>query len=134
MKMHSWTEKDDELLKKSVEDCSPIFEHFKSQNKNYKELNAWDAVAGRLLPDICVTGAACRRRWEIMKEKAEKSDAWDKVAEMVDKYERDLAETTFDGVADLLGSSDALMDSMGVLLKTVHGLDEKISKLIEMWK
>ena len=134
MKMHSWTEKDDELLRKSVEDCQPIFEHFKAQNKSYKDLNAWDAVAGRLLPDICVTGAACRRRWEILKEKTEKSDAWDKVAAMVDQYEKDLAETTFDGVAELLGSSDALMDSMGALLKAVHGLDEKISKLIEMWK
>ena len=67
-RQHIWNASDDELLKKAIDDCKPIFEHFESQNKAYTKLNAWDAVAGRLLPNICVTGAACKRRWEILQE------------------------------------------------------------------
>ena len=117
-KQHIWSTEDDEKLKIAVDDCKPIFEHFETQNKAYTKLNAWDAVAGRLLPEICVTGAACMRRWEILRE--QKKDKWQEAVEMVDKYERELAETTFDGVSELLGNMDALHDRLMRIEKSIE--------------
>lgn len=125
MKFHKWSEDDDKLLLEAIEDCKPIFDHFKQQGSSYSEGNAWDAVAGRLLPCICVTGAACRRRFEIVR-KEKKSDAWKDTIDRVDAYERDLAETTFDGVAEILASMD-------VLLEVVSGIHSEILSLREMW-
>jgi hypothetical protein len=109
-KQHIWSASDDERLKIAVDECKPIFEHFEQQNKSYTQLNAWDAVAGRLLPEVCVTGAACKRRWEVLKE--QKESKWSSAIEMVERYERELAETTFDGVSELLESMDALHEKI----------------------
>jgi hypothetical protein len=122
-KCHKWTPKHDDLLKTAIYDCYDIFEHYKTQNKSYGESNAWDAVAGRLLPDVCVTGAACRRRWDILKEKEKKTEnyrincGWSQAIEAVEKYEKELAEVTFDGVSELLGEIDALHIKMDKLIK-----------------
>ena len=124
-KQHIWSSSDDEKLKVAVEDCKPIFEHFEQQNKSYTKLNAWDAVAGRLLPEICVTGAACMRRWEVLKE--QKKNKWDEAIEMVDKYERELAETTFDGVAELLGGMDAIHERLSKI-------ESELVSIKEIWK
>lgn len=123
MKHHKWTEEDDSKLRKAIEDCEPMFDHFK-QNSGYTDLNVWDAVAGRLLPEICVTGSACKSRWDRLKSE---KDSWKVVSDAVNAYERDLAETTFDGVAELLGIVDALHDKMSLL-------DKKIEKLLNMWE
>lgn len=124
-KCHQWTDSDDGKLLRAVEDCKPLFEHYKTQSMAYTELNAWDAIAGRLLPDICVTGAACKRRFESLKE-SRRSDGWDDVVKMVNQYERELAETTFDGVAELLGNVDAL-------LETVHKIKRDVEDLKKAW-
>ena len=124
-KLHNWTEMDDTNLKNAIDDCEPIFEHFRGQNKSYTEANAWDAVAGRLLPDVCVTGAACRRRWEILKKK--NNDTWQETIDKVNQYERDLAETTFDGVSEILGNMDALHERMTTL-------EQSVSKLLKQWE
>jgi len=124
-KIHKWTDSDDDALKQAIVDCEPIFNHYRTQNKAYTEMNAWDAVAGRLLPAICVTGAACRRRWEIIKER--ENSTWDETKALVEKYERDLAETTFDGVSELLGEIDAVHVRIGEM-------DAKIDKLLALWK
>lgn len=125
MKQHAWSEKDDDRLKESVEACKPIFEHFEQQNKSYTKLNAWDAVAGRLLPEVCVTGAACKRRWEVLKE--QKESKWSAAIEMVERYERELAETTFDGVSELLGNMDALYEK-------VQQIGEDVLRLRKIWE
>lgn len=123
-KIHKWSSDDDDRLKIEVEKCKPIFEHFE-QNKSYTRLNAWDAVAGRLLPEICVTGAACMRRWQILSDK--KRGMWDEAIEMVDKYERELAETTFDGVSEILGNMDALHDRL-------EKIEIILTSLEDIWK
>lgn len=125
MKFHSWTEEDDSKLKEAIRDCQPIFEHFRTQGSSYSEMNAWDAIAGRLLPEICVTGAACKRRYEKIKEK--ESDGWKKTIENVDEYERGLAETTFDGVSELLGNMDAMFEAIVEIRK-------EIQELKALWK
>ena len=125
MKFHSWTEEDDNRLKTAIDECHPIFDHFRTQGSSYSEMNAWDAVAGRLLPEICVTGAACKRRYEKIKE--EENSAWKTTIKQVEEYERDLAETTFDGVSELLGSMDALFDE-------VAGVKKEIGELKQLWK
>ena len=117
MKCHSWTEEDEAILKNAIDECSPIFDHFKGQGASYSDSNAWDAVAGRLLPDICVTGAACRRHFEKIKER--ESDGWKKTVELVNAYETDLAETTFDGVAEVLGKIDAIFDELTVIREEI---------------
>jgi len=131
-KCHAWSDGDDDLLRTAIVDCEPIFEHYRTQNKSYNEANAWDAVAGRLLPVICVTGAACRRRWDIIKKK--ENSTWDKTIELVNTYERELAETTFDGVSEMLGEIDALHDRLTAI---ENKLDTSVNisfELRDMWK
>ena len=125
MKFHSWTEEDDNRLKTAIDECHPIFDHFRTQGSSYSEMNAWDAVAGRLLPEICVTGAACKRRYEKIKE--EENSAWKATIKQVEKYERDLAETTFNGVSELLGNMDALFNEAA-------GVKKEIGELKQLWK
>jgi hypothetical protein len=128
MKMHKWSNGDDDLLMKSIKDCQPIFEHFGSQNKSYSETNAWDAVAGRLLPFVCVTGAACKRRWKVLKDREkQQSDKWDKVSDMVDTYEQELAENTFDSVSEVIGLIKNLENQ-------IKDIKTQIKKLEDMWK
>lgn len=122
MKFHKWSEEDDRTLLKAIDDCAPIFEHFKQQGSTYSEWNAWDAVAGRLLPGICVTGAACRRRIDVIRETEQNEDAWKATIEKVNAYERDLSETTFDGVSELLGNIDALFRAIASIQKDIAAL------------
>lgn len=124
-KQHIWSSDDDKRLKVSVGDCEPIFEHFGQQNKSYTKLNAWDAVAGRMLPDVCVTGAACMRRWEILKSKGD--NMWDKTIEMVERYERELAETTFDNVSVVVCKVDSLHAKL-------DSLADRLAVLEKLWK
>jgi hypothetical protein len=125
MKKHTWSEQDDKLLLKSIEECKPLFEHFKEQSASYSDMAVWDAVAGRMLPSVVVTGAACKRRYARITE--ERPDAWKQVADMVNAYERDLAETTFNGVAEILASMD-------ILLEVVSGIHSEILSLKKMWE
>ena len=120
-KCHQWTKEQESKLLREVDACKPLFEHYDKQSSVYTQLNAWDAVAGRMMPDVMVTGAACKRRFEkLMKDQVH--DGWDDVAKAVAQYERDLAETTFDGVAELLGNVDALLEMVIKIKKDVDDL------------
>ena len=133
MKCHKWTATDEERLMEAIHDCEPLFKHYKNQGTSYSDMNAWDAIAGRLLPDVVVTGAACRRRCEVMKARdiesgnSDLTDEWERVSWMVDQYERDLAESTFDRVEALLGQVSDLVD-------TVTGLVSEVRELKKMWE
>lgn len=121
-KMHSWTDDDEQKLMEAIKDCEPLFDHYKNQGVSYSEMNAWDAIAGRLLPDICVTGAACRKRFDQIKSRETTGNGWEDVVTRVAEYERDLAETTFDGVSELLGNFDVLFDVVKQIKKDVDVL------------
>jgi hypothetical protein len=125
MKKHVWTKEDDELLLKSIEECKPLFDHFRGQGGQYSENDVWNSIAGRMLPSVVVTGAACKRRYARIIE--ERPDAWKQVADMVNAYERDLAETTFDGVAEILASMD-------ILLEVMSGIHTEVLSLKKMWE
>lgn len=133
MKFHAWTEADDRALLAAIRECEPLFEHFKTQGSSYTKMDAWNAVAGRLLPGVCVTGAACKRRLEVIR-KEQGEDGWEKTAKMVASYERDLAETTFDGVAELLGTMDAVLESISSLTKAVTAQTQAMRDLRKMWE
>jgi succinate dehydrogenase/fumarate reductase flavoprotein subunit len=124
---HQWTKEQEDKLLQEVEACRPLFEHYDKQSSAYTQLNAWDAIAGRMLPDVIVTGAACKRRFEKIMKEQDSSDKWAEVEAVIDKYERDLAETTFDGVAELLGNVDAL-------LEMVMNIKRDVDDLKKMWK
>lgn len=132
MKKHTWSEHDDKLLLKSIEDCSPLFDHFREQSPSYNDNAVWDAIAGRMIPHVVVTGAACKRRYARITE--DRPDAWKTVSDMVNAYERDLAETTFDGVADILSSMDLLLDVVSSLVKQNDFQIELLKELKEMWE
>ena len=124
-KQHKWSSNDDERLKNAVEECRPLFEHFEEQNKSYTKLNAWDAVAGRLLPGICVTGAACMRRWEVLREQSR--DTWGTTIEMVEKYERELAEETFDVLAKVLKGVE-------ITNERLDKIETQLSSIERLWE
>ena len=88
-------------------------------------------MAGRLLPAVCVTGAACRRRWEIIKEK--ENSTWDETIALVDKYERELAEVTFDGVSELLGEIDALHERLTSIENKLDNVENIVLDLRRIW-
>jgi hypothetical protein len=132
MKKHTWSEQDDRLLLKSIEDCTPLFDHFRGQSGQYSENAVWDAIAGRMLPSVVVTGAACKRRYARITD--ERPDAWKAVSDMVNAYERDLAETTFDGVFEIRSSMDLLFDMVSSLVKQNDLQIELLTELKEMWK
>jgi hypothetical protein len=105
---HQWTETDDERLLVVVDETAPLFDLYTagSQNRRYASGNAWDAVAGRMLPEVRVTGEACRHRWHGLREaqaaaaeraarthsEPEALDAWARVSALVDEYETSALE------------------------------------------
>jgi len=108
MRIHAWTSFDDAALEQSVRDCKDLFIFYTEgrQNGSYGEGNAWDAVAGRLAPTIVVTGAACKRRFEVLQERR-----------------RDASAALTDGWADAM---QAVQDYEQSLLERLHGLTEQM--------
>jgi hypothetical protein len=129
-KMHLWSDKDEESLLHAIETCKPLMDHYVQQTGNKSAW--WDSVAGRLLPDICVTGAACKRRFEIIDERnkqANESDkqtdqAWIDVATKVYEYERDLQEAALDDLNYLKRKTGKIEVIVKALWKELTGLDE----------
>lgn len=129
-RVHQWTGEDEGRLLEAIKDCEPLLEHYSRQG--YGKSSWWDAVAGRLLPEVEVTGGACKRRWERLsvgsrtgKGEEESSDqVWEDIAEKVGQYERDLQESMYD---DLLSMGHRIMRIQHIceaLFKELTGLDE----------
>ena len=115
---HTWTIEDDAALVAAVAASTPLLAHYTAQHADARRARAesgwWDAVAGLVWTQtdhrVCVTGAACRHRWQdhvrpaadaearAAREEAELRearavvdqtavDAWDRTVVMVDSYE-----------------------------------------------
>lgn len=97
---------DENKLYDTVKECIPLMEHYEQQG--YNKTAWWDAVAGRMLPDVLVTGNACRHRWNLIRKRAEKepkkdySKQWEVVEQRVEEYEQSLIEEVRGGISDIL--------------------------------
>lgn len=127
MKRHNWTEEDNQKLLEAVEACKPLFEHYLNQSRDYTGVEVWDAIAGRLLPDICVTGKACRRQFDRIKPIEVKPDGWDRVAELVESYERDLGEFTYDKV-------DHIESHIKEMKSSLEEIRTLVNQVLSVWE
>jgi hypothetical protein len=132
MKKHVLTKEDDELLLKSIEECKPLFEHFKEQSASYSDMAVWDAVAGRMLPSVMVTGAACKRRFARIT--AKRPDAWKTVSDMVNTYERDISEAMFDNTSEMLKKMEVLLQVVNQNTMKLQGIDRDLKEIMKMWE
>ena len=127
-KIHKWTHKDERNLLLAVEECQPLMPVYKRQGRGIE--NWWDTVAGRLLPDIQVTGGACRRRWLLMSERDTEAalpgpkDAWDHVKEMVEQYEADIQEVIFYDLRKLSAKVSRIDQRVSVLFRELTGIED----------
>ena len=62
MSRHNWTKDDENRLCTEVAEQWSIFE-FYNQHRTKTQTSAWDAIAGRLWPDIKTTGGGARKRY-----------------------------------------------------------------------
>lgn len=101
---HKWTDDELKLLLESVQEATPMLEHY--QRQGYTQTDWWASVSGLLFSKggPVVTGKACARQFELWMDKQgpaplepnpEKVDAgkWEHVAAMVDDYEQSLLES-----------------------------------------
>jgi hypothetical protein len=132
MKKHVWTKEDDELLLKSIEECKPLFDHFIGQGGQYSENDVWNSIAGRMLPSVVVTGAACKRRYARITEK--RPDARKTVSDMVNTYERDISEATFDNTSEMLKKMEALLQVVNQNTLNLQGIDRDLEEIMKMWE
>jgi hypothetical protein len=124
---HTWTDSDDELLLKMISECEPLFNYYKESNKGYTESNAWDAVAGRLLPLVCVTGAACKRRFARIKKQKSPDRSREKLIAKVEEF----GEGSFQAACDQVPSLRRQIEDLDA---KVEGLRERVDFLISLWK
>ena len=125
-KKHIWSGEDEIQLLNSIEECRPLFDHYKGQSKSYTNIDVWNAIAGHMFPAVVVTGAACKRHYEKMNEEkaSVSSDGWERAKGIIDSYERDLQETTFDGVSEILGTLDSLFSAVLEIKKEIREIKE----------
>jgi len=138
IKSHKWSDADDARLLTALDECAPLFEHFPAQGRRYGTANAWDAVAGRLLPDICVTGAAAKRHYSKMQQRREEEeragieevdlshgeDEWQRISVMVDDYEQSIHERN-------AGRLDDIDRSLAAIARIVNALARELGVEVE---
>ena len=64
---HRWSEPDDAALREAVEVV-----YGDEDDERSPKVSSWSAVAGRLLPDVIVTPAACRARHAWLREEEQR--------------------------------------------------------------
>jgi len=132
---HLWTPDDEGRLEEAVAVCEPLIDHY--QNQGYTMRDWWDAVAGRMAPDVLVTGGACQRRWDIIGERkraeaeaeraarasaeegiaedlAQFNDAWQQLEDRVDAWERDYHDTMLDRTERIERMLKTICNELGV--------------------
>jgi len=103
-KTHKWTDDELKLLLETVQEATPMLEHY--QRQGYTQVDWWASVSGMLFQrgGPVVTGKACARQFELWMEKQgpepfepspeeEDVDKWTQIAVMVDDYEQGLLES-----------------------------------------
>ena len=145
-KNHDWTDADEALLSQAVMDLDPLREQYEERGIPTKEF--WSAAAGRIAPQVVVTGKACRERWctiEARRKAAEQPaepDAWAQVAARVEQYERELGEATYDEAqrtnARLLQiegllADVATADDVTTVFEQVKAVEAKVDRLLAEW-
>ncbi len=113
IKSHTWSKEDEDELIKAVEASQPLLEHY--QQQGYSKTRWWDTVAGRLAPDLLVTGGACSRHFAVMRSRGKSDDTvWEEIATRVATFERELQETIYDKVERIERLVVALAHEWGV--------------------
>ena len=110
-----WTTDDESRLIQAISECYPLIEYYKG--RGYKKVNWWDTVAGKLAPELLVTGRACERRWLDIRSRPVQPtvvDRWLEVAAAVDNYERELQEVTYDLVESIDNKLSIICRELGV--------------------
>jgi len=140
-KVHDWNESDEALLSQAVMDLDPLREQYAERGIPTKDF--WSAVAGRIAPQVVVTGKACRERWGTIEAKRKATeqpaepDAWAQVAARVEQYERDLGEATYDAAAETLRAVEFIRERIpDEIVGVNHRLDSietKVDSLLAEW-
>jgi len=135
-KIHKWTSEDETKLLNAIQTCTPLMEHYQRQGRNTE--NWWDSVAGRLLPDIQVTGGACRRRYLLIQERKKDEveqidlsteptiDQWELTKRMVEEYEDEVSERLQENLQSLLHISSSIRE---LLTSDLHFIENKIASM-----
>jgi len=138
IKRHRWTEGDDGALREAV---SVVFGE--DDDERSRKVATWSAVAGRLLPGLVVTPAACRARMASL-ERSEREEAERVAAEAEGHAERlnDEWEARGDGWAraeamlaeyeeDAYDRLNGRLDSME---RTLDAIAREVGELLAAWR
>ena len=136
-KIHKWSGEDESKLLNAIQTCTPLMEHYQRQGRNAE--NWWDSVAGRLLPDIQVTGGACRRRYLLIQERRKDEveqtdlnaevptvDQWEIAKRMVEEYEDEMSERLQENLQTLLHVSSSIRE---LLTNDLHYIENRITSI-----
>lgn len=133
-RLHDWTEADDARLAQALMDLEPLREQYEERGVGAGAY--WSAVAGRLVPEVLVTGTACRRRWTTLEERRKAAeqpaepDAWAQVAARVEQYERELGDATYDEVRGVGERLAEIAGSVAVVRGDVKSIEVRIDRLL----
>lgn len=101
-RIHDWTESDNARLEQAVLDLEPYAAA--CEDRGWPRSRFWDAVTGRMAPEVCVSGKACLEQWkrlQKLKPPPAAPDGWDRAAALCEEYERDLALETYERLVEL---------------------------------
>lgn len=112
---HRWATEDEERLIRAMEDCQPLIDHYR---QTYTMRSWWDVVAGRMAPDVLVSGRACQTRYYVIQQRRADNetsdDKWLKVEEMVEVYEREMEDDIRESLLSLTTKLDLICRELGV--------------------
>lgn len=140
-RVHDWSEQDEALLCDAVLGLEPLREQY--EDRGIPAAQYWSAVAGRIAPAVCVTGKACRERWNTIEARRKEQqqegehDAWSDVAQRVERYEQDLGEATYDAAAQTLRQMEFVVERLEMIGTStgfaLEKLQEQVDRLVAEW-